>query len=112
MTRPASLLAIGIAPLILFEIQISDWFADVAPGRGQRGHGLWLGSSLRITSYLVLPAMFFIAIAYRAHKAQRDAIRLAQQDHLTNLPNRDHFLRMGQDLLIAHKEALLLAHPY
>ena len=102
------LLAIGIAPLILFEIQISDWFADVAPGAAS-AITLWLGSSLRITSYLVLPAMFFIAIAYRAHKAQRDAIRLAQQDHLTNLPNRDHFLRKGQELLQGNPDAVLLA---
>ncbi len=102
------LLAIGIAPLILFEIQISDWFANLAPAAAS-AITLWLGSSLRITSYLVLPAMFFIAIAYRAHKAQRDAIRLAQQDHLTSLPNRDHFLRMGQALLNSNKNAVLLA---
>ena len=102
------LLAIGIAPLILFEIQISDWFAELAPGAASAAK-LWLGSSLRITSYLVLPAMFFIAIAYRAHKAQRDAIRLAQQDQLTNLPNRDHFLRIGQEMLNSHANAVLLA---
>ena len=102
------LLAIGIAPLILFEIQISDWFANVAPAAAS-ALTLWLGSSLRITSYLVLPVMFFVVIAYRAHKAQRDAIRLAQQDQLTNLPNRDHFLRMGQVVLDSRKDAVLLA---
>jgi diguanylate cyclase (GGDEF)-like protein len=102
------LLAIGIAPLILFEIQISDWLVDLSPGVAEAAK-VWLGSSLRITSYLVLPMMFFIAIAYRSHKAQRDAIRLAQQDHLTNLPNRDHFLRMGQQVLDSHKGACLLA---
>ena len=106
--RAGILLAIGIAPLILFEIQISDWFAHLAPGVAEAAK-LWLGSSLRITSYLVLPAMFFIAIAYRAHQAQRDAIRLAQQDQLTNLPNRDHFLRMGQEILNSHANAVLLA---
>ena len=106
--RAGLLLAIGIAPLILFEIQISDWFADAAPGAAAAA-SLWLGSSLRITSYLVLPAMFFIAIAYRSHKAQRDAIRLAQQDQLTNLPNRDHFLRRGQEMLNSQPQAVLLA---
>ena len=106
--RAGILLAIGIAPLILFEIQISDWFANVAPSAAS-AITLWIGSSLRITSYLVLPAMFFIAIAYRSHKAQRDAIRLAQRDHLTNLPNRDHFLRKGQEVLRGHPEAVLLA---
>ena len=106
--RAGILLAIGIAPLILFEIQISDWFVSAAPGVASAVK-LWLGSSLRITSYLLLPAMFFVAIAYRAHQAQRDAIRLAQQDHLTNLPNRDHFLRKGQEMLNSHKDAVLLA---
>ena len=102
------LLAIGIAPLILFEIQISDWFAALAPVlAGQIS--LWLGSSLRITSYLVLPTLFFAAIAYRSQKVQRDAIRLAQQDHLTNLPNRDHFLKLGQKQLQSSQDAVLLA---
>ncbi len=102
------LLAIGIAPLILFEIQISDWFAHLAPALSNQ-ITLWLGSSLRITSYLVLPTLFFAAIAYRAQKAQLDAIRLAQQDHLTNLPNRDHFLKLGQAQLQSDKGAVLLA---
>ena len=106
--RAGMLLAIGIAPLILFEIQISDWFVVAAPGAASAVK-LWLGSSLRITSYLLLPAMFFVAIAYRAHQAQRDAVRLAQRDHLTNLPNRDHFLRKGQEMLRSHQDAVLLA---
>jgi diguanylate cyclase (GGDEF)-like protein len=102
------LLAIGIAPLILFEIQISNWFADLAPALSG-ALSAWLGSSLRITSYLLLPAMFFVAIAYRARRAQTDAIRLARQDHLTNLPNRDHFLVLGKKILDRNKDALLLA---
>jgi diguanylate cyclase (GGDEF)-like protein len=102
------LLAIGVIPLILFEIQISDWFANLLP-TVSAPLSAWLGSSLRITSYLLLPCMFFIAIAYRAQKSQRDAIWLAQQDQLTGLPNRDHFLRLGQSKLDHHPNATMLA---
>lgn len=106
--RTSILLAIGVAPLILFEIQISGWFAAIAPAFAEAVVG-WFGSSLRIASYLLLPSMFFIVIAYRAQQAQRDAIRLARQDHLTNLPNRDHFLELGQSILDRSEHAVLLA---
>ncbi len=106
--KTGMLLAIAVAPLILFEIQISDWFAEWAPTLSKQ-ITLALGSSLRVTSYLVLPLMFFAAIAYRAQKAQADAIRLAQQDHLTNLPNRDHFLHLGDAQLRARKGTVLVA---
>ncbi len=101
-------LVLGLAPLVLFEIQISDWLATLAPAVS-----LWLrntlGSSLRVISYLMLPLMFFGAIALRSRQAQRDAIRLAQHDQLTNLPNRDHFLRIGEAVLGRSSEAVLLA---
>jgi diguanylate cyclase (GGDEF)-like protein len=106
--KTSILLAIGVSPLILFEIQISGWFTAAAPAlAGAMASGF--GSSLRIASYLLLPTMFFIVIAYRAQQVQRDAIRLARQDHLTNLPNRDHFLQLGQSKLNVSKQAVLLA---
>ncbi len=106
--RVGLLLAIGIAPLILFEIQISDWLAAVAPGLAATV-GQALGSSLRALSYVLLPLMFVAAIAYRARNVQLDAIRLARHDHLTNLPNRDHFLLLGQKLLAQSQRSVLLA---
>jgi diguanylate cyclase (GGDEF)-like protein len=106
--KTSILLAIGVAPLILFEIQISGWFSALAPTLAGAMASVF-GSSLRIASYVLLPTMFFIVIAYRAQQVQRDAIRLARQDHLTNLPNRDHFLQLGQSRLNASKRAVLLA---
>ena len=106
--RISIFLMIGIAPLILFEIQISDWLADFAPLLASNLKDA-LGSSLRLISYLLLPAMFFAAIAFRAQQAQREAIRLAENDQLTNLPNRDHFLRIGQTNLNKADRSVLLA---
>jgi diguanylate cyclase (GGDEF)-like protein len=106
--KAAMLIAVGIAPLVLFEVQISDWFVASAPALAASVKSL-LGSSLRSTSYLLLPVMFFSAIAYRAQSVQRDAMRLAQRDQLTNLPNRDYFLRVGQIKLDANQGAILLA---
>jgi hypothetical protein len=89
--KTSILLAIGVAPLILFEIQISGWFSALAPTLAGAMASVF-GSSLRIASYVLLPTMFFIVIAYRAQQVQRDAIRLARQDHLTNLPQPGSFL--------------------
>lgn len=106
--RVSGYLILGLTPLVLFEIQISDWLAWLSPGMSS-----WLrnnvGSTLRVISYLLLPLMFFGAIALRSRQAQREAVRLAQRDQLTNLPNRDHFLRLGETVLAQGNEAVLLA---
>ncbi len=101
-------LVVGLAPLVLFEIQISDSLEQLWPTLSA-----WLavhaGSGLRVASYLLLPLMFFAAIARRSRQSQRDAMRLARHDHLTNLPNRDHFLRLGDAVLGQGTDAVLLA---
>lgn len=100
-------LAIGVTPLILFDIQISDWLANLAPEVAAYLTREWQ-STLRVVSYVALPMMFFGVIAYRGHQAQRRTVHLAQHDQLTNLPNRDHFVRLGQAMLDQSTDAVLL----
>lgn len=58
-----------------------------------------LSSILGVTSDLVLPLLFCVALAVRTLNLKQAALRLMSYDILTGLPNREMIRRAGEELL-------------
>ena len=99
-------IAVGTAPRAILWIAHSDAINEVLFG----GWPGWLGFSdpAGVIGLLALPALFLAGIALRSREMQRDVIRLARQDQLTGLPNRDRVLQIGSSELAKGRDLHVL----
>ena len=99
-------LALGTAPRALLWIAHSGAFGESLLGGWPPGFEF--SDPAAVAGLVSLPGLFLFGIALRSREMQRDVVRLARQDLLTGLPNRDRFLQLGQRRLDRHRCCALL----
>jgi diguanylate cyclase (GGDEF)-like protein len=90
-------LAVGTAPRALLWMAHSEAINVFLFG----GWPNWAGFTdpAGVIGLLALPVLFLGGIAWRSRDVQRELVRLARQDQLTGLPNRDRLIQIGSDKL-------------
>ena len=100
-------LAAGTAPRAMLWIAHSDAINMFLFGGWPSGFGFT--DPAGIFGVLALPVIFLAGIALRSRDMQREAIRLAHQDQLTGLPNRDRIIQIGGAKFAKRSDLALLA---
>ena len=90
-------LALGTAPRALLWIAHSGAVSESLLGGWPPGFEF--SDPAAVVALVSLPSWFLFGIALRSRDMQRDVVRMARQDLLTGLPNRDRFLQRGQNQL-------------